>query len=104
VPQYVSTVDSGNLAGHLIAVKQAAIELPEERLFDARLLHGLADGFTLLREEARQLSTMKERSQVVTFKQLNKEIEAWLRVVETMNGESTDLSEWSKLFEDMSSS
>jgi cyclic beta-1,2-glucan synthetase len=103
VPQYVSTVDSGNLAGHLIAVKQAAIELPEERLFDARLLHGLADGFTLLREEARQLSTMKERSQVVTFKQLNKEIEACLRVVETMNGESTDLSEWSKLFEDLSS-
>uniref|UniRef100_UPI00397D809D hypothetical protein n=1 Tax=Salmonella sp. SAL4456 TaxID=3159911 RepID=UPI00397D809D len=26
LPQYISTVDSGNLAGHLIAVKQANIE------------------------------------------------------------------------------
>jgi cyclic beta-1,2-glucan synthetase len=27
LPQYISTVDSGNLAGHLVAVKQANIEL-----------------------------------------------------------------------------
>src|SRR3989442_5740080 len=31
-PQYISTVDSGNLAGHLIAVKQACIELPDTKL------------------------------------------------------------------------
>ncbi|HEU5133198.1 MAG TPA: protein ndvB, partial [Pyrinomonadaceae bacterium] len=32
LPQYISTVDSGNLAGHLIAVKQACIEFPETLL------------------------------------------------------------------------
>ena len=35
------TVDSGNLAAHLIAVKQAVIELPEQTLFDLSLLRAL---------------------------------------------------------------
>ena len=38
MPQYISTVDSGNLAGHLIAVKQACIEFPDMSLFDAIIL------------------------------------------------------------------
>ena len=42
-PQYISTVDSGNLAGHAIALKQACIELPDVKLFDERLIRGLAD-------------------------------------------------------------
>lgn len=42
-PRYVSTVDSGNLAGHLIALKQACIELQRTPLFDGRLLEGLKD-------------------------------------------------------------
>lgn len=35
-PHYVSAVDSGNLAGHLIALKQAALDLPDDKLFDTR--------------------------------------------------------------------
>ncbi|MEJ7813281.1 MAG: glucoamylase family protein [Gemmatimonadaceae bacterium] len=34
-PAYVSTVDSGNLAGHLIAVRQACVALPDAPIFDA---------------------------------------------------------------------
>jgi cyclic beta-1,2-glucan synthetase len=97
-PQYISTVDSGNLAGHLIAVKQAAIELLERELFDARLLEGLADTLTLLREEAKRIGTVKERTQVVTVKQLAKEIEACVTLVETMKGTLGDSSQWVKLF------
>ena len=33
-PRYISTVDSGNLAGHLLAVKQAVTEIPDRKLFD----------------------------------------------------------------------
>jgi cyclic beta-1,2-glucan synthetase len=43
LPQYISTVDSGNLAGHLIAVKQACIGFPEQTLFDRRIIDGLSD-------------------------------------------------------------
>jgi cyclic beta-1,2-glucan synthetase len=34
-PQYVSTVDSGNLAGHLLALKQACVEMSERPFFGA---------------------------------------------------------------------
>ncbi|HUF25507.1 MAG TPA: glucoamylase family protein [Gemmatimonadaceae bacterium] len=35
-PAYISTVDSGNLAGHLIAVQQACLGMLDEPAFDAR--------------------------------------------------------------------
>ena len=101
VPQYISTVDSGNLAGHLIAVKQAAIELPEQKLFDAHLLQGLTDTLTLLREEAKRISTIKQRTQVVTTGQLNKEIEACVALVEAMKGATNDSGAWAKLFAEL---
>lgn len=42
-PKYISTVDSGNLAGYLIAVQQACTELPHARIVDPQFLRGLED-------------------------------------------------------------
>ena len=50
VPQYISTVDSGNLAGHLIAVKQACIELPDISFFDQHVIEGLTDTLNAISE------------------------------------------------------
>jgi len=97
-PQYISTVDSGNLAAHLIAVKQAAIELPEQTLFDLSLLQGLTDTLALLFEEAKRFDTIKERTQFVTVRQLNRELEACVSLVEGMRGEPDDLGNWAKFF------
>jgi len=36
-PAYISTVDSGNLAGHLVALRQACIGLIDEPAFDGRV-------------------------------------------------------------------
>jgi cyclic beta-1,2-glucan synthetase len=36
-PAYVSTVDSGNLAGHLIALRQACLAIPDDPVTDDRL-------------------------------------------------------------------
>lgn len=102
-PQYISTVDSGNLAGHLIAVKQAALELSEQKLFDARWLQGLTDTLTLLREEAKRIGTVKERTQVVTVKQLNREIEACVALVEAMQDAPEDLGRWAAFFDELTS-
>ncbi|MCK6576070.1 glycosyl transferase, partial [Myxococcota bacterium] len=48
VPRYVSTVDSGNLAGHLIALQQACLEV--EGPTPARRRDGVADALALTRE------------------------------------------------------
>ncbi len=73
-PRYISTVDSGNLAGHLLAVKQSIIEITNRPLFDKRLIDGLRDTVDLLREEAARLSAVHGRTEAVTVKQLREEI------------------------------
>jgi cyclic beta-1,2-glucan synthetase len=54
-PQYVSSVDSGNLAGHLIAVANACREWRSLALTEQKRFQGVADALDLVREEARRL-------------------------------------------------
>jgi cyclic beta-1,2-glucan synthetase len=53
VPRYVSTVDSGNLAGHLIALEQACCEAGERPLVRSSHLPGVRDCLALLRDATR---------------------------------------------------
>jgi cyclic beta-1,2-glucan synthetase len=91
LPQYVSTVDSGNLAGHLLALKQACEELPDRALFGAHTLAGLRDTVALLRHEAERIGGARQRTEIVTANHLRQEIAACERVVaadppETLGG------------------
>ena len=68
-PKYVSSVDSGNLAGHLIALANACREWRSLRLADTTRLAGIADALDLTREEALRLHDGR-RTQTVTWHQL----------------------------------
>jgi len=69
-PAYVSTVDSGNFAGHLIALKQACYEMMKSKEIDepaAKRLHAIAErshayavemDFRFLYDEKRKLFTI----------------------------------------------
>jgi cyclic beta-1,2-glucan synthetase len=92
LPQYISTVDSGNLAGHLIAVKQACIELPDNSLFDLRVVEGLTDTINAITLEAANLGSIRQRTEVVTVRQLQDEIAACRQLLKTEPGD--DLSLW----------
>ena len=46
-PNYISTVDSGNLAGHLLVLRVGMLESSEGPLVDVQLLNGLQDGIRL---------------------------------------------------------
>src|SRR6266446_6779789 len=75
-PHYVSVVDSGNLAGHLIVLKQACLELPDQKIVDERVLTGLADTLAAVKEETSQLAITLQRTEAITIKQLSGEIES----------------------------
>ncbi|HJU92363.1 MAG TPA: glucoamylase family protein [Pyrinomonadaceae bacterium] len=92
MPQYISTVDSGNLAGHLIAVKQAFIEFPDISLFDHRVIEGLTDTLDAITLEAANLGTSRQRTDVVTVRQLQDEIVACRQLLKAQP--SDDLSSW----------
>ncbi len=47
-PVYVSTVDSGNLAGHLLTLRPGLLALPDDPILGARLFDGLRDTLGIL--------------------------------------------------------
>jgi cyclic beta-1,2-glucan synthetase len=68
-PRYVSTVDSGNLAAHLITLKQACLERLDEPVMTGRVLEGIGDALELLRGCAAALAGGGP-GRVVTARQL----------------------------------
>ena len=49
-PLYVSTVDSGNLAGHLLTLRAGLVALGDARIVDPRWFEGLGDTLRTLAE------------------------------------------------------
>jgi len=48
LPLYVSTVDSGNLAGHLLTLRQGLLDLPDHDILGERWLEGISDTYQVL--------------------------------------------------------
>ncbi len=73
-PKYVSTVDSGNIAGHLLALAKGCRELIEEPALDPKMFAGIEDAIGLLREALTKV-TEGPRTHSVTRKQLSNAID-----------------------------
>jgi cyclic beta-1,2-glucan glucanotransferase len=99
LPQYISTVDSGNLAGHLIAVKQGSVELPDDKLFGPHIIAGLIDTVDALAFEATSLGSFRQRTEVVTVRELRDEIGACRELLN--HDTSDDLSAWVALIDSL---
>ena len=95
-PRYISTVDSGNLVGHLIAVKQSIVEIENRPLFDNRVLAGIRDTVELMREESKFISGASRRTDAFTGKQLRGEVAACVELLEE-NQTVNAPAEWLKL-------
>ena len=48
-PLYVSTVDSGNLAGHLLTLREGLLELPDHPVLAVQCFHGLLDTLAVVK-------------------------------------------------------
>ncbi len=72
-PQYVSSVDSGNLAGHLIALANACHEWRNVAPTDWRRLEGVTDALDLARRTCRRMIDSR-RSQSVALRRFEEEV------------------------------
>jgi cyclic beta-1,2-glucan synthetase len=99
LPQYISTVDSGNLAGHLFAVKQACVEFPENALFESQIVAGLTDTLGAIATEIAGLGSVRQRTDVVTVRQLQDEMAACRKLLEV--APENNLSSWVALFDSL---
>jgi cyclic beta-1,2-glucan synthetase len=96
-PIYVSTVDSGNLAGHLIALAQACREFIHRPPLGPQVLDGVRDALDLLLESAEQ-AEHPQRTQTVTAAQLREAAEGMLAVLEDP---PTVLTAWDHRLEEL---
>jgi len=74
-PKYVSSVDSGNLAGHLLALRNACRDMIRAPVVNPRWLSGIEDALGLAYEGLRGLADDR-RTQTVTRKQLHEALDA----------------------------
>jgi cyclic beta-1,2-glucan synthetase len=76
-PQYVSSVDSGNLAGHLIAVANTCREWRRGRAAEQRRIDGVNDALELAQDESRRLREMRQL-QSVTHRRFDEALERFV--------------------------
>jgi cyclic beta-1,2-glucan synthetase len=96
-PAYVSTVDSGNLAGHLLTLMETCRETLRSPLTLSRALPGLIDVHTLLSKQLAQISDNR-RTQTVTLKELRQKTQLLGDLLQTQALDAQSCSElWRQL-------
>ncbi len=101
-PRYVSTVDSGNLAGHLVALSQSCFALTTQPLLGVWVFDGLRDALRQARKTAVQLEknlalfvakpTLDVLSQLEeTLADLPNDINQWAMKLEVLDSLSSSL-------------
>ena len=55
-PLYISSVDSGNLAGHLLTLRAGLLALPDQPILGPRIFEGIADTLAILDDSAPDLA------------------------------------------------
>jgi cyclic beta-1,2-glucan synthetase len=53
-PKYISTVDSGNLAGYLLTLQHGLFELPGQKILPEQVFSGLQDTLRIIRDAANE--------------------------------------------------
>jgi len=96
-PKYVSSVDSGNLAGHLLALGNACRELLQKSSVGPNLLAGVDDAIRLLREALADIPDTR-RTHTVTRKQLSNAVDALASALDSL---PVDAADWAARFVDL---
>jgi cyclic beta-1,2-glucan synthetase len=93
-PRYISTVDSGNLAGDLLALANAGREMIQKSSIDAALLAGIEDNVRLLRAALAGIEDTR-RTHTVTRKQLSNALE---KLAASLQTPPIHAAAWAALF------
>ena len=88
-PRYISSVDSGNLAGDLITLAAACRQLIQQPAVEPTILAGVQDAIALLREALDKLGDTS-RHHAVTPKQLRDAVNALADSTRPFSGDAAD--------------
>ena len=91
-PKYISTVDSGNLAGHLLTLQQGLLELPDKKILTQRVFDGLTDTLFIILDMATRNEPLHESEEKIMPMQVLNEIHQFKN--ELLSPPSTLLAAW----------
>ncbi len=91
-PQYISTVDSGNLCGHLLTFKQSCLSLRRRPWIHPHAQAGLLDTLSRLQKEAQTVGPLSQGSGLITIEQLQSSIELAVHLV--LDATWSNISDW----------
>jgi cyclic beta-1,2-glucan synthetase len=97
-PGYVSTVDSGNLLGCLVALRQGLREKLEEPFPSPVLRQGLTDTLNMVMDKIDRLMATPESTLVVALLALRKDADA---IAALLRQTPVDLAEWSRWLDEL---
>jgi cyclic beta-1,2-glucan synthetase len=110
-PKYISTVDSGNMAAHLITLKQGLLQLIERPVISDQLFTGLQVTLEIVKEK---IETKKDLANIELLlaeagkkltgpvREVNKALHELLQKAETLTGlfdEDSETAGWARAFE-----
>ncbi|MDP1580876.1 MAG: glucoamylase family protein, partial [Candidatus Didemnitutus sp.] len=104
-PLYVSSVDSGNLAGHLLTLASGLRELADEKIYTPQIFAGLHDtvrilqGFALENQALEKLATELAQAPVTlreAFALLERATSEATRLATSFASEAGDLKRWAE--------
>jgi len=95
-PKYISSVDSGNLSGHLLALRNSCWELIEKSSVGPSLIAGMEDMLRLLSDALGKIPD-SPRTHIVTRKQLSDVVDAMMAALRSLPVESVD---WANCFQE----
>jgi cyclic beta-1,2-glucan glucanotransferase len=101
MPTYVSTVDSGNLAGHLLALKQGCLEVVTQPIITSRALEGIGDALLSLKKELARLKAGRKDIDVPPFKRLEQQIAAFHEKLQPHPSSLHSCRAWMKLLDEL---
>jgi cyclic beta-1,2-glucan synthetase len=96
-PKYISSVDSGNLAGHLLVVGRACRDASEKLTLDPSMFTGVEDALFLLRESLAHITDAR-RTHTVSRKQLSNAIDSLAAILDPV---PVGARHWARRFVDL---
>jgi cyclic beta-1,2-glucan synthetase len=94
LPLYISSVDSGNLAGHLLTLQTGLLEVPEQSILGSRLREGLQDTWNVLREKFQGNLPRRPHSLGERFSRAQTLLDQMPRRFESLPGMPREIARW----------
>ena len=83
-PLYISSVDSGNLVGHLMVLRSGLMEMPGHKIISFKIFDGLCDTLNVLYESVNLLKKNEKKDISGSIQRLTDQIDDFKKKIESV--------------------